>query len=314
MTDHRAPNPPAAREAAQRQTVLPVSLIIPTRNRPDLAFEAVQAVLRGDCLPDEIIVVDHSDEPNRRLAELVPVGPTLNYLWERKRGVSRGRNTGIAAARHDIVAFIDDDVLAEPDWLAVLVRSLTEAGPRAVVAGAALHGEPEAPGRYATALLADRERRSYVGRSREPAVGTINLALHRSAFEAVGGFDERLGPGTRFPAAEDNDLAYRLLKAGYRIDYVPEAAVVHRAWRPGATYRAMRWNYGRGQGAFYAKHLGARDTRTLRWLIQNALRHLSQARRRWPANRRLATGDLAYLGGLLTGAAEWLLGRAAGSR
>ena len=55
-------------------------------------------------------------------------------------------------------------------------------------------------------------------------------------FEQVGGFDARLGAGSRFPAADDNDLGFRLLKAGYEIVYAPEPVVYHRAWRPASEY------------------------------------------------------------------------------
>src|SRR5262249_23176190 len=123
----------------------------------------------------------------------------------------------------------------------------------------------------------------------------------------VGGFDERLGPGTRLPAAEDNDLGLRLLEAGYRIRYVPEAVVEHRAWRGDGAYLPLRWRYARGQGAFYGKHLRWRDPFMRRRLV-HAIRHrfglcLASLRR----DPRRALAHAVYLAGLLSGLVNWLL-------
>jgi GT2 family glycosyltransferase len=85
------------------------------------------------------------------------------------------------------------------------------------------------------------------------------MGIYRSVFDLVGLFDERLGPGTNFPAAEDNDLGFRLLEQGLCICYVPEAVVYHRAWRSEREILALKWRYGVGRGAYYAKHMSWRD-------------------------------------------------------
>jgi hypothetical protein len=61
---------------------------------------------------------------------------------------------------------------------------------------------------------------------RESGIGG-NMAVRRSAYAAVAGFDERLGYGSRFPSMEDQDLTYRVLAAGFALSHVPEAEVVH---------------------------------------------------------------------------------------
>jgi cobaltochelatase CobN len=90
------------------------------------------------------------------------------------------------------------------------------------------------------------------------------MAIRRETLREVGGWDERLGAGTSFPAAEDNDLGFRLLEAGYRIAYHPEAVAWHRAWRAERDYLPLRWAYGRGQGAYYAKHAALSDAYMVR--------------------------------------------------
>ncbi len=133
-----------------------------------------------------------------------------------------------------------------------------------------------------------------------------NLALHREVFERLGGFDERLGAGGRYPAAEDNDLGFRLLRAGYRIHYVPDAFVWHRAWRSGRDVLPQRWRYGYGQGAFYAKHLVLGDRGILGLAARRVGRVALRVPRRLAGRPRAALGDAAYLLGVLAGATAWL--------
>ena len=64
----------------------------------------------------------------------------------------------------------------------------------------------------------------YEGRIGTDVLAGGHMATFRSLLRTVGGFDERLGPGLNFPAAEDNDLGFRMLETGYRILYVPEAS------------------------------------------------------------------------------------------
>src|SRR5205823_6583384 len=89
----------------------------------------------------------------------------------------------------------------------------------------------------------------------------------------VGDFDDDLGPGARFPASEDSDLGFRLLEAGYHIHYIPEAVLYHRAWRSNSDYLPLRWSYGVGRGAFYAKHLRLDDRYIMRRMIRDVRIH-----------------------------------------
>jgi GT2 family glycosyltransferase len=131
------------------------------------------------------------------------------------------------------------------------------------------------------------------------------MAAYRSALATVGAFDERLGPGSRFPAAEDNDLGFRLLEAGFRIIYEPRAIVYHRAWRPRRDYLKVRWLYGRGKGGFYGKHRDRPDrhiTRRARHDVGHRLRRLPARVLREPLG---AAGDLLYIAGVCRGWWEW---------
>lgn len=286
----------------------PVSLIIASRNRPDLLWATVASVLQGDERPAEIIVVDQSDTPHGPPATLSSNSTCeVHYLWTESVGSSRSRNAGIAAAKYDLLALIDDDMFVAPTWFGSLIQALIDAQPRAVVTGRVLPAEPELPGGFAPSTKLDEAPVVYVGRVGGDILYTGNMAMFRSAVDEVGTFDTRLGPGTRFPAAEDNDFGFRLLEAGHSIIYAPEAVVYHRAARGERDYLRLRWNYGRGQGGFYAKHLSLRDRFMLGRMSRDLLRRVYRAARRAWRQPRRAYGDAIYILGVLAGAGQWIL-------
>jgi len=303
-------------------------LIVCSRDRPAFLSSVVASILDGSQVPDEILAVDQSIEPHPDLPGFTSERCPFRYIHSATVGLSRSRNIGIAAASHPIIVFTDDDVLVPPEWFGTIVSSFHAAGPRSVVTGRVLATDAEIAGGFAPSLHPGTERVVYEGRVYQDPLATFNVALTRSAHAAVGGFDVRLGPGTRFPAAEDNDFGYRLLEAGYRIVFDPEAVVYHRAWRDDRSYVPLRHGYGRGQGAFYAKHLSFEDRYMLRRMIGTLVNHVrrlpraalndlrTSAERAQPAywrsvrrsstSRTLAVAELTWLMGFLTGMVEWL--------
>lgn len=288
-------------------TVLPdTSVVLCTRDRPALAAGMVASVLAGRAVPAELVIVDQSAAPDPSLESLKSEnGCRCRYVHSSSRGLSRARNEGARLAGHPILVFSDDDTLADPAWLELLVRALRDSTPETVVTGRVMAAPPEAPGGYAPAVRTETAPRVYRGRVDYDPL-SVNMALRGRAFQAVGGFDPRLGAGTRFPAAEDNDFGFRLLEAGYAIRYVPEAVLLHRAWRDGRSYRTVRWGYGRGQGAFFAKHASLRDPFVLRRMVGRLARVAARIPRRMVRRRDLARGDVAYLFGAISGFTEWL--------
>lgn len=273
-----------------------------------MLIETVTSILKGHDVPTELLVMDQSDEENEALARIQTDRPCkIRYCWTRSVGLSRANNTGIAAAQHEILAFTHDDVTVTPDWFGTLVRSLVEAGPRAVVTGKVRPAESDRSGGFVPSIKTDERPDVYRERLCEGLLYPMNMAMYRSLLFEVGVFDERLGPGTPYPAAEDNDLCDRILRKGYEVHYLPDAVLDHRAWRSERDYLPLRWAYGRGQGAFYGKLLRRRDWHGLRcvrsefrhrlWRIASGLRH----------DRCDARGEVVYLLGLLAGLGQWMV-------
>jgi len=279
------------------------SLVIGTRNRPRLLQATVESILAADEVPAEIIVVDQSDSPSSALADLSGDACVVRVIATTEPGLSHARNEGAAAAHHDLLVCVDDDMLADRAWFGNLVRALTGAGPKTVVTGAVEAAAGESWRSFYPATQAHPPGAVFEGRLERDVLAGGHMAITRSALEEVGGFDPRLGPGAAYPAAEDNDLGFRLLEAGYRIAYVAEAVLYHRAWRSGWRYPVVRFAYGRGKGGFYAKHPEQLRRRAIRD-VSTRVRRLPLSMFRSPTR---AAGDVAYIAGILVGSTRWWL-------
>ncbi len=189
----------------------------------------------------------------------------------------------------------------------MLLRALVAESQRVVVTGRVLAMFDRSKQGFAPSTKEDESQAIYGGRVGQDVLFSGNMAFRRSVVAETGGFDERLGPGTRFPSAEDSDLGFRLLEAGYRILYEPRAVLYHRAWRTDHDFLALRRRYGIGRGAFYAKHMHWHDRYMLKRMVQDIRNHLVQFAPRLRGDRLRAYGDVMLVGGMIYGAAYWLL-------
>lgn len=285
----------------------PASLIICSRNRPEILLETVASILEGEEVPAELIVIDQSEQMNTELAEMTTDRPCeLRYFSSQSVGLSRARNEGIEKATHGLLAFTDDDVSATHSWFRCLIEALVKEGSQTLVTGQVLPDDHKAGG-FVPSIKVDPEPAVFEGRIGEDVIYPHNMAMYASLIERVGDFDERLGVGARYAGAEDNDFCHRLLEAGFRIVYAPEVVVYHRAWRSYQAYLPLRWSYGRGQGAYYAKHLDLRDRYMLRRLYEDVRFRLKRSLHRIGSEPRRGLGDFVYAIGTLSGLLQWLL-------
>lgn len=197
-----------------------VSVVVPTWRRPTLLERCLEALVRQTLAPRryEIVVCDDGpDEPTRSLVERIADahrgrGLQLRYLpVTATQGPAGARNAGWRHARAQIIAFTDDDTIADPRWLEVGLAAL--AGGACAAAGAIVVPLPERPTDY-EADASGLERAEFA---------TANAFVTRAALTAVNGFDERFTSAWR----EDSDLQFSLLSVGGRLVNAPHALVVH---------------------------------------------------------------------------------------
>ena len=237
-----------------------VSVVIATRNRAEQLRRCLGALRRSPPPAGwsaEIIVVDNgsTDATAAVVAAESAVGGALRVrgLVERRRGKAFAVNTGTAVAGGSIVAFLDDDVEADPSWLGEVVQRFEREPGLGLLAGRVVG--VEGAGTTAT-TRASEETVLDPDRSLEGLVLGCNLAVRREVITAVHGRDTRLGPG-RALAYEDIDFVYRALRRGVRGCFSPRPVVVHRLGE-----RDRRVEYLRGRGAYYAKFI-VRGDRTM---------------------------------------------------
>jgi glycosyltransferase involved in cell wall biosynthesis len=289
-------------------TLPPASLIIPSRNRPHILVETIASVLEGEDVPAELIIIDQSDTRNEALANLVhDRACSVRYEWARGQNVSKARNAGIRAAAHDLLVFVDDDVRVTAGWYRAMLQALLDAGNDVAITGRVLPERSGAAGGFVPSTIDNQDAAVYHGRIASDVLYSNNMAFHRSIVDAIGGFDERLGGGAPYRSAEDNEFAFRLLEAGFRIHYRPEPVLYHRAWREKRDYLPLSWGYGYGQGGYYAKHLSLRDRHML-WRFRRDIGHrLMRMLRLATKSPHRSVGQLVYVAGLVSGWGHWLI-------
>jgi len=294
------------------------SILIATRNRPALLRECLESLLRCGLEDAEVLVLDQSADGQSEALVRELGGDRLRYTRLPVPGKSRALNAGIAMARGARIALTDDDCVVAEDWLRAMDQAFRETGDerRVVICGRVLPGRHAPDGEPPPSCISDPEPRRWAGRVGRDVVYQ-NWAVRRTAFDEVGVFDERLGPGGVLRNAEDNDMAYRWLRAGYEVLYRPEIVVQHNGWRRREELYALKWDYGVGQGAFYAKHFCRGDGHLAGRFVKDSLRIARDAVTSLvKADLHSARGNATFLTGLWAGAVRMALisGRAGPSR
>ncbi|MFJ9716824.1 glycosyltransferase [Streptomyces sp. NPDC101213] len=262
-----APAPaPASAPAATGHTVPFTTVVIATRERADRLAHALDSVLVQDHPDFEVVVVDNApvtdatrDLVGREYAERV------RYVTEPVPGLAVAHNTGLAAARGDVVAFTDDDVVADPRWLTELTAPFAADPGLGCATGLILPARLRTP---AQVLLESHGgfAKGFAPRTYDPAdppadeplfpftAGRFgsgaNMAFRTGVLRAVGGFDPATGAGT--PARGGDDLYgfVRVLAQGHRLRYTPQALVWHHHRETWQDLETQAYGYGVGLTAY----------------------------------------------------------------
>jgi GT2 family glycosyltransferase len=290
-----------------------ICVAIATRDRPQALARCLESLRANRVQPAEVVVADQSSGPE---TGSVVAAAGARWVAGGGDGLAGGQNAAFRHATMPLVAVLDDDCVADAGWIEELERAFA-ADPELALVGGRVLALPAAGERsFAVASRTSTERRAFSRPSAPWHVGSgNNFALRQDWFERVGGCDERLGPGTPGQGALDIDLFYRVLRAGGRALYDPDAIVHHEpATRSGRLQR--RRPYGFGMGAACGLRLREGDLYAIRLLggwLGLRLRVLAAAllARRWDALRE----EALVLGGTAAGMVHGLRnGRRRGAR
>lgn len=333
MTGPASTAPPAV-----ARTDLPfTSVVVATRDRPHKLVRCVESLLSNDHPRFEVIVVDNAPaeaSTRREVDDRWGNDARVRYVLEPRPGAARARNAGIRAGGGQVVAFTDDDVVTDRSWLRVLTSEFGDErvwGVAGLTVALRLDRDPAVWFEQVSGFGRGDARRTCNLRSRPaptrlfpftpPFGASNNLAVRAAGLRTIGGFDERLGPGTPTRGGEDLDLLTRLILAGGTIVYRPDAVVRHEHRDSVRELREQLFTYGAGNTAVLTKWALRRpDLRhALLRLAVTSGAEATSARRSGSAGDAVEVDVPAWLRrtiryGYLAGPWLWLRSTLAGSR
>ena len=279
------------------------SIIVATHNRAENLRTLLQSLESQDPPGSEweVIIVDNdSSDHTKEISQTFQTKTgNFHYLVEKRRGKSHALNAGIRIAQGDLVVFTDDDCIPEVGWLRSVISEFASDPSLSVLGGRVelycKHDRPVTLRTYRDRILFSSTDQLF------SLVAGCNMAIRKTVFDVVGGFDPVLGPGTKMAAAEDAELLYRIFDRGFKIAYSPDVLVYHNhGRRTDAQVQALNHCYVVGRGAFYCKHILRGDLQVLKmayWEISPMVRSLVQRR----FSGQSAREQRAFLWDLLTG-------------
>ncbi|MCW2639812.1 MAG: glycosyl transferase family 2 protein, partial [Dactylosporangium sp.] len=321
---------------ARREEVLrdapPITVVVCTRERPEPLARCLDSLLGQQYPRFRVLVVDNApatDATERVVREAANRG-LVDYLVAPLPGLSHARNAAVAAAGGETLAWLDDDEVADPFWLAEVARALADHPEADVVSGVIVPAELETRAQVWFEQFGGHSKgRGFVPAVFSPATAHLqsplyplppfgtgaNMTFRPGVIESIGGFDPALGAGTPAMGSEDTLAFTQVLRRGGTIAYQPSAVTWHYHRRDLDGLRRQMVGYGAGLTAAYLSLVLA-DPKVLVPLIRlvpTALRDLTAddslrsagleadfPRELMGANRRgMLSGPFLYLRGRL---------------
>jgi GT2 family glycosyltransferase len=311
-----------------------VSIVVATHDRPAQLATCLTSLIEQEYPDFEIIVVDNapSSDDAAQLVEAMSqkvTRPIIRYLCEPSPGLALAHNRGLEEVRTAIVAFTDDDVVADKQWLAELVKGFTVAANVGCVSGMITALELETPpqcwieegfkfNKGFTRTLFDRTTSPPGDHFYPFTAGQFgsgaNMAFRTSVLRELGGFDPALGAGSRARGGDDLAAFFAIISAGYTLVYEPGAIIYHSHASDEELLKRQAYNYGMGFTAFLTSAVIHHPTTLPRLLarLPGGIRHFHRLRSGEVGNRGsyppelrrlewrgMAAGPLAYLQSLL---------------
>jgi len=282
-----------ARRAEVLRDAPPITVVVCTRERPAALAACLESLLAQEYPRLRILVVDNAPDGDatRRVAAATAERGPVEYVVEPLPGLSNARNRAVAAAPGEILAWIDDDELADRYWLSEVARALADHPEASVVSGVIVPAELRTPAQALFEQFGGHSKgRGFTPDVFSPATARrqsplyplppfatgANMTFRPGVIESIGGFDPALGAGTRAMGSEDTLAFTRVLLRGGTIVYQPSAICRHFHREDLDGLRRQMLGYGTGLTAAYTS-LVLRDPRVLYGLLRlvpTALRDL----------------------------------------
>ncbi len=230
-----------------------ISVCINTKNRPRQLLSCLERIKKNNYSDLEIIIVDQGKPVTSEFPEIL-CQQRIKYFTDKEASVGRAKNLAVSQARGEIIVFTDDDCLVEENWLRKIRRAFAENKEIVGLFGQVKPDKPaENKGKICPCSFTGKQKKliSKPGLHWKEIGFGNNMAFRKDVFKKSGGFKNWLGPGSIGRAAEDGELALRVLLKGYKILYEPEIIVYHHRWLTKDEYRRQCLSYSCGEVACY---------------------------------------------------------------
>ena len=241
-----------------------ISVAVCTRDRPAQLQRCLASLRRDVDAWGELLVVDSA--PSGSEGKSIAIGAGARYVATSRPGLDVARNLAVGLALGEIVAFVDDDVVVAPGWMAAVRDGFADIS-TACVTGRVLPLElrtaaqryfeerfPFDRGSELIRFSGSDQRPEYPVHPWQLGAG-CNMAFRCRVFEQIGLFDEALDMGTPTGGGGDTDIFRRLLRAGLTAVYNPEALVYHQHRETWPELYRQAWGYGKSFTALMTKSL-----------------------------------------------------------
>jgi GT2 family glycosyltransferase len=245
-----------------------ISVVVCTRDRPEQIKKCLNRLATQQYPRYEVVVVDNaptSDALRSVVEGQAGGGAEFRYCVEPRPGLSWARNAGIAAAKSDVIAFLDDDDEPDAHWLSAIADGFAAGQRVGCVSGIVLPARLDSAveqlfehvGGHSKGRGFNKETFSKSGPQSPlyplPPFGVgANMAFRRAALDRIGGFDVALGAGTPTSAGEDTLALTLTLLADFEIVYQPDALMWHHHRTDMPSLNRQLHGYSVGLTAFYA--------------------------------------------------------------
>lgn len=217
-----------------------ISVVICTHNRGRYLGQAIDSLLQQEFNDFEILVVDNASTDNtKEIVEARLPNSKLRYFYEAELGLNNARNAGVRETKADIIAYLDDDAIAIPQWLSEIYAPFIHNEKLGVVGGKIdlLWAEGSVkPSWLSTGMamnLGAYDLGDQIIYIDDPGLTPrgLNYAIRRKVYEQVGGFDPKLDrSGKNLLSNGDLYMTELVLKAGWQVAYLPSALVQHQVF------------------------------------------------------------------------------------
>ena len=260
------------------------SVVVIARNAGNTIKECIDSLKDQSLSPLEVIVVDNGSTD---LTPKIALDSSVIVVSEPVIGRGKARNRGVLSARGSMVAFIDSDAVADKDWLKYLADHGTDEKLAGVASNICASNRDRLIPRMIDLILRDK-----------PQHATTGILYRKNSLLEVGLFNGELRN------AEDVEIAWRIIRREYKIEFEPKAIVYHK--HPEALRKFLYQQYDFGRWSYIARKLSGEPTSKSKLLIffwpLTFFKHLTKIKKHPLLPFLLTASSMAYAVGTLRGA------------